>query len=284
MKQAVLLVSHGTVDRLEDLPAFLRNVRRGREAPPELVSELRRRYDAIGGSPLNAINERLATKLEAVLGVPVRHASRLWRPYARDAIAGLDIERLVVIPLAQHSAHVYGEAVKRDVGERASVVCVCAENWGQRPALLEAFAKRARALAAHDAALVLTAHSLPTRVVAAGDPYEREVRASAAGVAERVAGAFAEVVVAFQSQGFGDGEWLGPGIPETLDALRGKVKRVVFAPIGFLADHVEILYDLDIEAKAMAESRGLAFSRTESLDDADDFVDVLAGLSRELLA
>ena len=281
MKQAVLLVSHGTVDRLDDLPAFLRNVRHGREAPAELVSELRRRYDAIGGSPLNAINERIAKKLEAVLAVPVRHASRLWRPYARDAVAGLDIERVVVVPLAQHSAHVYGEAVKRDLAGRD---VVCAENWGQRPALLDAFAKRARALASRDAALVLTAHSLPARVVAAGDPYEREVRASAAGVTERVAGAFAEVKVAFQSQGFGDGEWLGPGIPETLDALRGKVKRVVFAPVGFLADHVEIRYDLDIEAKSLAESRGLAFSRTESLNDADDFVDVLAGIAREKLA
>ena len=281
MKQAVLLVSHGTVDRLDDLPAFLRNVRHGREAPAELVSELRRRYDAIGGSPLNAINERIAKKLEAVLAVPVRHASRLWRPYARDAVAGLDIERVVVVPLAQHSAHVYGEAVKRDLAGRD---VVCAENWGQRPALLDAFAKRARALASRDAALVLTAHSLPTRVVAAGDPYEREVRASAAGVTERVAGTFADVRVAFQSQGFGDGEWLGPGIPETLDALRGKVKRVVFAPVGFLADHVEILYDLDIEAKSLAESRGLAFSRTESLNDADDFVDVLAGIAREKLA
>lgn len=281
MKQAVLLVSHGTVDRLEDLPAFLRNVRHGREAPPELVSELRRRYEAIGGSPLDAINGRLATKLEAVLGVPVRHASRLWRPYARDAIAGLDIERLAVIPLAQHSAHVYGEAVKRDVGERASVVC--AENWGQRPSLLDAFARRVAKHASKDAALVLTAHSLPTRVIAAGDAYERETRAAARGVHERAGDAFAETRVAFQSQGFGDGEWLGPGIPETLDELSGKVKRVVFAPIGFLADHVEILYDLDIEAKAMAESRGLAFARTESLNDADDFVDVLAGIARELL-
>ena len=130
---------------------------------------------------------------------------------------------------------------------------------------------------------MLTAHSLPKRVVASGDPYEREARAAAAGVVDRVGGAFAETRVAFQSQGFGDGEWLGPGIPETLDALRGKVKRVVFAPIGFLADHVEILYDLDVEAKAMAEERGIAFARSESLDDADDFVAVLAAIARELL-
>ncbi|HEY1957372.1 MAG TPA: ferrochelatase [Polyangiaceae bacterium] len=283
MNAAVLLVSHGTVDRLDDLPAFLKNVRHGREAPPELVSELRKRYEAIGGSPLTAINERLAKKLEALLGVPVRHASRLWRPSARDAIARLDIERIVVVPLAQHSAHVYGDAVKRELGERA---IVCAENWGQRPALLDAFAARARALASRDAVLLLTAHSLPKRVIAAGDAYEREVRASAAGVTERVAGAFADVIVAFQSQGPGSdaSEWLGPTLGEAFDAAAAKAKRIVVAPIGFLADHVEILYDLDVEAKAMAESRGLAFSRTESLNDADDFVAVLAEIARELLA
>ena len=108
MKQAVLLVSHGTVESLDDLPAFLRNVRHGREAPPELVEELRKRYAKIGGSPLDAINARLAAKLEKVLGVPVRRASRLWRPYVKDVIAELDADRFVVLPLAQHSAHVYG--------------------------------------------------------------------------------------------------------------------------------------------------------------------------------
>jgi ferrochelatase len=287
MKQAVLLVSHGTVDDLDDLPAFLKNVRHGREAPVELARELRKRYDAIGGSPLDAINVRLAGKLEKKLGVPVRRASRLWKPYVKDVVAELgELSRISVIPLAQHSAHVYGVAAKRDLGDRAEVVC--AENWGQRTDLLDAFALRARALAGKDAALVLTAHSLPMRVIVAGDAYEKETRAAAKGVIDRVGGDFAETRVAFQSQGFGDGEWLGPGIPETLDALTqsggGKVKRVVFAPIGFLADHVEILYDLDVEAKSLAEQRGLAYARTPSLDDSDDFVAILADIAKELLA
>lgn len=287
MNQAVLLVSHGTVDDLDDLPAFLKNVRRGHEAPAELVKELRKRYEAIGGSPLDAINVRLAAKLEKKLGVPVRRASRLWRPYVKDVALELGHpKRVAVIPLAQHSAHVYGEAARRELG--AGVDVACAENWGQRADLLDAFARRARALAGKDAALVLTAHSLPTRVIAAGDAYEKETRASAKGVIDRVGAEFAETRVAFQSQGFGDGEWLGPGIPETLDALThgegGKVKRVVFAPIGFLADHVEILYDLDVEAKALAEERGLSYARTPSLDDADDFVDILADIAKGLLA
>jgi ferrochelatase len=285
MKQAVLLVSHGTVDDLDDLPAFLKNVRRGHEAPAELVTELRKRYDAIGGSPLDAINVRLAGKLEKKLGVPVRRASRLWKPYVKDVVSELgDLERIVVIPLAQHSAHVYGEAAKRDIslvlGDRARVAC--AENWGQRTDLLDAFAARAHTLAGKDAALVLTAHSLPARVIAAGDAYEKETRAAAKGVIDRAGAEFAETRVAFQSQGFGDGEWLGPGIPETLDALRGRVQRVVFAPIGFLADHVEILYDLDVEAKALAAERGLQYARTPSLDDSDDFVAILEDIAKGL--
>lgn len=287
MKQAVLLASHGTVDDLADLPAFLKNVRRGREAPPELVLELRHRYEAIGGrSPLEAINRRVAEKLERVLGVPVRHASRLWKPYAKDVVASLGagaIDRVVVVALAQHSAHVYGDAVKRELGDTLSVVC--ADNWGNRPALLDAFARRARAMASADAALVLTAHSLPKSVIAAGDAYERDVRASAAGVVERVGDAYAETLVAFQSQGPGSdaSQWLGPTLADAFDAVARRVKRVVVAPIGFLADHVEVLYDLDIEAKAIAEARGLAFARTPSLDDADDFIDVLATIARELL-
>lgn len=271
MKHAwgVLLVSHGTVDSLDDLPEFLRNVRHGREAPPELVRELRKRYAEIGGSPLDAINVRLAAKLERVLGITVRRASRLWHPYPKDVVGELRAERVVVLPLAQHSAHVYGEAVQRELG---GVEVRCAENWGRRPALLEAYARRACALADPDAALLLTAHSLPKRVIDSGDPYEREVRAAAAGVAERVAGAFAETVIAFQSQGPGSdaSEWLGPTLGETLDAIASRRKRVVVAPIGFLADHVEILYDLDVEAKAMAEARGMSFARTESLNDSED--------------
>jgi ferrochelatase len=283
MKQAVLLVSHGTVESLDDLPAFLRNVRRGREAPPELVAELRRRYEAIGGSPLERINQRVAQKLEAALGVPVRSASRLWRPYVKDVAQGIDADRICLLPLAQHSAHVYAEAAKREIAGRE---VVCADNWGQTPGLLDAFAERALELASSDAALLLTSHSLPRSVVAAGDPYEREVRASAAGVIERVGSAFAETMVAFQSQGPGAdaSTWLGPSLPEALDELAKRRKRVVVAPIGFLADHVEILYDLDIEAKAMAEARGLGLARTESLNDADDFVAVLADLAREMLA
>jgi ferrochelatase len=299
MRAAVLLVSHGTVDDPGELEAFVTRVRRGRPPSPELVLELRRRYAAIGGrSPLNATSAVLAEKLEDRLGMPVAWSGRLAPPFVRDALGhllGLGVTRVAVVPLAQHSAAVYA-ADAREAASGLPLEVVCADNWGRDPGLTEAFARRIRAvLPARELApattLLFTAHSLPTAVLAAGDPYEIEVRASAAAVLERLGDAAAHVghSVAFQSQGLagsgpGSVTWLGPDLPTSLDAAkaRGDV-RVVFAPIGFLADHVEVLYDLDIEARAMAEARGLGYARAESLNSSDDLVDVLARVAGRLV-
>jgi ferrochelatase len=228
----------------------------------------------------------------------VAWANRLWRPYVADRIAELaaaGVRRVVLLPLAQHSAHVYAEGA-RAAAAAHGVELVAAPNWGRRADLRAAFATRIlRSLrespAPDQTALILTAHSLPKSVVEAGDPYEREVRAAA----QEIAGAVAErgvrperVVVAFQSQGMaGAGgrpvAWLGPDLKSALDeAQRGGDRHVVVAPIGFLADHVEILYDLDVEARALAAARGLSFARAASLNADDDFVDVLARLVEEL--
>jgi ferrochelatase len=294
---AVVLVSHGTVDDLDDLAAFVTNVRRGRAAPPELIDELRRRYEAIGGSPLNRINAQLAAKLAARLEVPVVPANRLWRPFVRDVLAELadrGIRRVVLAPLAQHSTHVYAEDAKR-AAEATGVDFACVPAWGGRADLTAAFAGRiAGALAASPDAerttLVMTAHSLPQAVIAAGDPYERDVRASAAAIALAVRARIGREVptrVAFQSQGMAGPaqlQWLGPDLRATLDAVAKEgAAGVVFAPIGFLADHVEVLYDLDVEARAMAGERGLGYVRAPSLNADDDFVDVLTEICRPLL-
>ena len=299
MSEAVVLVSHGTVENLDDLGGFVSNVRRGRPAPPELIAELRHRYEAIGGSPLNRINTELARRLAASLGVPVVAANRLWHPYVREVIAPLasdGVGRVVLLPLAQHSVHVYAEDGQRAV-EGTGVELACVPGWGDRADLCEAFARRiATTLAASPGStmpttLVLTAHSLPVSVVAAGDPYERDFRASAAAVENAVRGRLTgavNVLVAFQSQGMAGGpvpvEWLGPDLRTTLDAAKAHGSaRVVIAPIGFLADHVEVLYDLDIEARAMATERGMVYARVPSLNADDDFVDVLAQVVRPLL-
>jgi protoporphyrin/coproporphyrin ferrochelatase len=291
LKTAVVLIGHGTVDDLDDLPPFLTAIRRGHPAPPALVAEVRRRYEAIGGkSPLTLISLDVAAKLEARVGVPVRLAMRLWKPYANDVLArlrGEGVERVVVVPLAQHSAHVYAEAAEAAAG---GLRVTSARNWGREPALTRAFAGAIRSALAEVPALdttllLMTAHSLPLAVIRGGDPYEDEVRASAAAIAAELGPTIPEVQVAFQSQGMGGGEWLGPDLPKTLDAARaaGK-KRVVVAPIGFLADHVEILYDLDIEAKALAAERGLSLTRTRSLNASDGLIDALENVARPLLA
>jgi ferrochelatase len=301
MSEAVLLVSHGSVDDLGDLEAFVTRVRRGRPPPPELIAELRRRYEAIGGrSPLNAINAELAAKLAARIGVRVAVANRLCAPLVRDVLRRLaaeGIERAVVVPLAQHSAHVYASDA-RTAAEGSGVEVSCAPSWGCSAALAEAFAERIavalRALPSGEpAAVVMTAHSLPRSVVDAGDPYEREVRGSFEDVAREVAARVDQpprALLAFQSQGMtGPGErpveWLGPDLPTTIQlAFDQGSRHLVFAPIGFLADHVEVLYDLDIEARAIAEGRGLSYVRAPSLNASDDLVEILAGVSRPLLS
>lgn len=294
---AVVAVSHGTVDDPGDLAAFVANVRRGRPAPPELVAELRRRYDAIGGSPLNRINAELTAKLAARLGVQVVLANRLWRPFVRDVFAGLagqGVRRIVLVALAQHSTHVYADDAAR-AAEATGVELACVPAWGGRANLIAAFATRivAELAGSPDAGrttLVMTAHSLPSSVIAAGDPYERDVRASAEAIAAAVrsrAACDVPWLVAFQSQGMAGPaqmEWLGPNLRATLDAARQRgAARVLFAPIGFLADHVEVLYDLDVEARALAAERGMGYARAPSLNADDDFVDVLVEVCRPML-
>jgi ferrochelatase len=235
------------------------------------------------------VNARVAARLQARLGVRTAWASRLWKPYVRDALAELAADgaaHVAVVPLAQHSAHVYAEDARR-AAEGTGVTLACAPGWGHSPKLYDAFARRIRGLLGEPAGttVVLTAHSLPRVVVDRGDPYEREVHASAIAVTERL-GAGVRTAVAFQSQGFGaPGEWLGPDLATVLDEVSARGdSRVVVAPIGFLADHVEILYDLDIEAAAMARERGLTFARAPSLNDDDDLIDILVDVARPLLA
>jgi ferrochelatase len=302
-RAAVLLVAHGTVEQLDELPEFLANIRRGHPAPPELLAEIRRRYEAIGGqSPLNAINRELAARLEERLGLPVRFANRLFHPYPTPiltALAASGVKEIVVVPLAQHSASVYGDAVKKAAKDAGlDLEITSAPNWGRIPELTDAYA---RAIVTElqripdgerdRTSLLLTAHSLPLSVIEAGDPYETEFRGSAEDVAARVRelapGSFVDHQIAFQSQGMSTGPggrpmaWLGPDLRSRLEMLAATGrKEVVLAPIGFLADHVEILYDLDIEARGWADELGITLRRSASLNATDALVSALAGLVR----
>jgi ferrochelatase len=296
MTRALLTIGHGTVDDLRDLPAFLTTIRRGHAPPPELLAEVHRRYLAIGGrSPLNDICRQLTDKLGARLGLRAAMAMRMCEPLPARVLGDLareGITELLVMPLAQHSAPLYVETVREAAAQASSPFTVMGPgNWGQEPRLTEAFATEVRAAlervppAVRDRTRVLfSAHSLPVAVLRRGDPYEREVRASAAAVAAAVGPAMLPHDVIFQSQGMGGGEWLGPDVRASLDRLAAEgVKHVVFAPTGFLADHVEILYDLDIEARAWAEALGMGYARTASLNAGDGIVDALVAVARSVV-
>jgi ferrochelatase len=292
---AVLLIAHGTVDSLDELPAFLAQIRRGHPPPDDLLREVRRRYEAIGGqSPLKRICDEVGRKLEAELGVPVASSMRLWKPYPREVLASLverGVRHVAVVPLAQFSAKVYADAV-RESARDLPVALACAGDWGHEPHLVRAFARAVREAIDDpgDTTVIYTAHSLPRAAVDAGDPYERSFRESVELVHDQVDASIARTV-AFQSQGMSktpDGRpmaWLGPDLESALvDASRSPRRKVVIAPIGFLADHVEILYDLDVEAAAKAQALGLAFRRSSSLNTSDDLVAALGAVARPLLA
>lgn len=302
-KLGLVVIAHGTVDSLDDLPAFLTNIRRGHAPPQELVDEVTRRYRAIGGkSPLNDTTREVAAKLGRATGLPAAACGRLFAPYPEAAIADLlaqGVTDLVVVPLAQHSAPLYVEAVREVAKKVAPEARVSGpENYGRAPLLLRAFADKVdRALASLSAeqlavtTVVWSAHSLPTAVVRAGDPYETEVRAAATAIEATLARRPGRTTICFQSQGMSKGpggrpvEWMGPTLEATLAAEKAAGStRIVVAPVGFLADHVEILYDLDIEAKAWADAASLDFSRTESLNADDTFIAALVSVISPFLA
>lgn len=284
MTDAILLSAHGTVRDVSELPAFLTRIRRGKPPTPELLEEVTRRYRHIGRSPLLDNTQALARALEAELGVPVVVGMRLWDPSIQSALAEAKARgatRVLSLPLAPQSVHVYHAAARTSLPEGVSLVEV--PPWGDEPLLLDAFSRvvdEALAKTAKDAALVLSAHSLPLAVLRSGDPYERDVRAMCSALTKR-RGEDRTVRVAFQSQGLDGGEWLGPTLEDTLRSLAATGrKHVVLAAVGFLSDHVETLYDLDVDAQKLARDLGIELVRARSLDASPDLVAALAGVAR----
>jgi len=265
----VLLVAHGTVENLDDLGAFVARIRHGRPAPPGLVEELRGRYEAIGGSsPLLQTTRLQAQALGKRLEAPVLVAMRLWEPGVERALAGaaaLGLSRLVVIALAPFSQHVYWQAalqVAKTAG--SSIQLVPSAPYAEEPEFVAAHVELIERHAPATAPLVLSAHSLPRVAVERGDPYARLVEGAARAVSARLG---RPARLCYQSQGADGGQWLGPSVRETLTALAAEGQReVAWAPFGFLADHVETLYDLDVEAKAVAQELSLSFVRVPALN------------------
>jgi protoporphyrin/coproporphyrin ferrochelatase len=288
----VLLAAHGTPESLDQMAEYLTAVRGGRAPSPALLGEMRHNYAAIGGrSPLTDITRAQAAALARALdGLPVFVGMRNWSPFIADAVSEAEragVRELVVVPLApQYSAFSVGKYRQAvEAALPASMHMRFVESWHAEPGLLEAFAQRVRAALAAGPAdvVVFTAHSLPLRAIEQGDPYARQVQQTAAGVAA-LAGLPA-YEQAWQSAGRTEEPWLAPSLEERLAALAEQgMRRVLVAPIGFVCDHTEILYDIDQQAQTFARERGLELRRTESLNTAPLFIEALAAVVRRALA
>ncbi|MGD0738757.1 MAG: ferrochelatase [Terracidiphilus sp.] len=310
-KQAVLLLAHGTPETVEQIPEYLRNVVSGRPLPQAVVEEIQHRYAQIGHSPLTEITLAQARLVEDELAaagqpVPVYVGMRNWRPYIPEVVRKMradGIEEAAVICMAPQNSRtsvgLYRRAVEAEAGD---LRIDFTPGWARHPLLAEAFAERLRpaltTLAQETGGpvpVLFTAHSVPTRTVEApaadaeagkrlwpgqgADPYAEEARHTAELVAERVP-EIPRWWFAFQSQGASGGPWLGPSVEEMLDQVAAEgVKAIILQPIGFLCDHVEILFDVDILFRGYAAKRGIRLERPESLNASDVLAKAVADLA-----
>ena len=286
MSDAVILMAYGSPSRPEDVRPYLEDVRGGRPVSDEAVEELAERYRRIGGrSPLDDVTEAQRAALEQELSVPVFVGMKHWRPRIAEAVEAAlagGATRIVGLVLAPHYSRLsvgeYRERLEAALAERAELVLV--ESWHDHPGFLDAVADRVRGT---DAWVVFTAHSLPERILAAGDPYKEQLLDTSQLVAERAG--LEHCSFAFQSASATREPWLGPDVLDELGRLHeAGVRKVLVAPIGFVSDHLEILWDLDVEARKRAAELGLELERTASLNDDPAFVSALADLVEERLA
>jgi len=278
-------MAYGSPERLDDVPAYYADIRGGRPIPPERLEDLVERYRRLGidqGSPLNAITEETRAALERRLDVPVYTGMKHWTPRIAEAIeraleAGADT--IVGLVLAPHYSPLsiggYRRQLEEALAGRADLQFV--ERWGTEPAFVAFLADRVRGTNAH---VVFTAHSLP--VEGSGD-YADELLETSRLVAERAA--VEDWSFSFQSESPTGVPWLGPDILDHLSDLAQKgVERVLVCPVGFVADHLEIRWDLDVEASDSARELGLDFARVEMPNADPAFVEMLAGLVRRALS
>jgi len=317
-KQAVLLLAHGTPETVDQIPEYLRNVVSGRPMPQHVVEEIQHRYALIGRSPLTELTLEHARLVEAELaasGHPVKVyvGMRNWRPYIPDVVRQMradGVEEAAVLCLAPQNSRTSVGLYKRAVAAEAGALRIdFIDEWADHPLLAEAFAERLRDAEARLTAetgapvpVLFTAHSVPTRTVEpppeggdagprhwpAGqgpDPYAQHARHTGELVAARVP-QIPRWWFAFQSQGASGGPWIGPTVESTLDAIAAEgIKTLILQPIGFLCDHVEILYDVDIAFRDYAGKLGIRLERPKSLNASPTLAKavtdlVLKGLAR----
>jgi len=294
----VLLLAHGAPDRLEDIPEFLLNVRGGRPLPDVVVREIAHRYSLIGGgSPLLRLTNLQAQALARILAHPVYVGMRNWKPFISETVRRLNsdgVKNVVTLCLAPQNSRtsigLYQKHLHDAIQKNAPRLAVTfIESWHDHPLLIEAFCERATAARVRVEAetgrpvpVMFTAHSVPQKTIADGDPYEQQARETAALVARGLG--LAEYRMAFQSQGMTPEPWIGPTVESQIDELAAAgEKHVLLVPIGFVCDHVEILYDIDVLFRDHGRAKGVAVHRSESLNDSPLFIRALAAIVSERL-
>jgi ferrochelatase len=283
VSDAVVLMAYGSPERLADVPAYYADIRGGRPIAPEQLADLVDRYRRLGieeSNPLNEITERTRAELERQLdGIPVFTGMKHWTPHIADAahaaLAG-GAQRIVGLVLAPHYSKLsiagYREQLERAVDGDAELRFV--DSWHDDPTFVDYVAGLVRGTTAH---LIFTAHSLPARVKEMGDPYEAQLLETSRLVAE-VAGLGDAWSFSYQSESPTGEPWLGPDILDHLEELHARgVDDVLVCPIGFVSDHLEIRWDIDIEAQEKAAELGMKLARVEMPNDDPRFV---AGLAR----
>jgi ferrochelatase len=298
----VLLMTYGSPASLDDVPRYVRAVRGGRDVPDEVIAEMRRRYELIGGSPLIPITRAQAAAVEQRLGTgwAVRAGMRFSSPIIAEALAELvaaGAQRVAAIVLSpQFSALLmggYGRAIdeaRAGLGAEAPAINL-AGAWHDEPLFIEALAGRidealARLPAAEAATLsvLLTAHSLPRRVAEQEPGYLAQLAQTAAAVADQAGLAPERWTFCWQSAGHEPGEWMKPDFAELMPRIAAAGDRsVLIAPVQFLADHLEVLYDIDVGAREQAEAAGLRLYRIESLNAEPGLIAALAAVARRTL-
>jgi ferrochelatase len=290
IRVGVLIMAYGGPNALDEVPDFLADIRRGRPTPPGLVAEISERYAAIGGrSPILELTRAQAASIERELNaqdgereyrcyVGMRH----WHPYIEDVVPVMlddGVDLIVGAVMAPHfsrmSVGAYMGKLEKALKERGAAVPVGqVQSWKDEPDFICAVASKIRAAmlqkfpgrSLNDVTVLFTAHSLPARVIESGDPYRDEILASVELVAAELE--LTDYRFAFQSQGATADPWLGPTVEETLEVLAGTgASELLLVPIGFVCDHVEVLFDVDIEHRQQAAELGIRLERTDMLND-----------------
>jgi ferrochelatase len=278
-------MAYGSPSDEADIEPYYTHIRGGRQPSAEALAELTERYTAAGGSPLTAITRAQAAALGERLGLPTFVGMKHAAPFIADGAAAAKaagIERLIGLPLAPHYAEMSLGAYERTLASAWDGELLFVRGFHDHPAFIQAVVNLLSESLAQGLPdrIFFTAHSLPTRIVAEGDPYPDRLLESCRLVAAQIE--LPRWEFAFQSASTTGEPWLGPDLLVAIE--RSDARNALVCPIGFVADHLEVLYDLDIEAQRFARKRDIRLRRTASFNTRPDFIEALAGIVRDAIA